>query len=1396
MPDKKPDHLALVVEGACVSCNRGSIPECILKVKHKDDDKYLANQKKIATWLEDDQDHMNFGLCNRSSPQPACTPQISWKDYYQNAEFGKQKPLTEASYGECKYKGKITIKNHGQKVKLSAKIFKKHLRESYDIFMISPKVAASLGNTIPSVSKIDLVSSSVPKQTIPSHREVCFEIGGAVKTITLQATVREKDDASLVNWAYYKGDTQKDRIKTYLEYGSTHQVNLEELPEGKTTIFGYGKVPIGDSTKIIIHRKANKLEEIVVNAKQVSKEKIVELPKNTPAYFTPRYTFPDSEKTKFFMLQGMRWRIKDLNGTILYTNAPGFSADHKNSPLGAQILSGSLMASFRNSGSYVIELEDHNYVPMGMLPNRRMLTVKIKNRSAENIKNLGSDKIRKDGIFHLKVSKIKYNYEGMIGLGNRAFWIVQKDGGKVMRLGLKEELKISVAALVEEFKKQGQPVTDLYGIYKFQAFGEDKDSTAVLGKGPDTAWIEVGKNRLESISGPEKIPVGAEAVYKIQPLMSLQAGETPQWTYPHSVELEWSLSSDCQQAFLRMDRKDKVTFSAQLKGEEVSRRSVKKTVQAEEVFLERALWCYKNGTRRTETGWEEENYFYLSLKGLESVGIKVTIWAEHPNFEPLETFRRQECLIKELDAVLDKKGSCQLSFIVDRESKEKIQTINPDPKVQTQLFFTVEFTSKEPLDLSRISLIHRADGQEVETVHIDGKTLYLILDRREYLKVPAPARITSMCFSNEAADDVQIKTTEYGIKHTVWVHTVGMAKEKLTVVVYKKLGADDWADSYNEKQKSFMVATQAKRYEAEVVGTDGLLSLDFTPERDSNVPSPQVFYIAVFKEEKDANDATVWVELESQLKTVNRDSYEKVFNEEYSQVGIAMPTLEEGQTPTAEQLKKVESGFFHFFNPLYVSDLGNLEDLSSVSLVTVARGKNLMKKRNCYCHRDFTEEEMEQLLIHMNGNTKLWTDGLINDNSVKSLTRELNQMFRRYGINTCIQKITFLAQVNAETGFFKLSQEKPSKYKSSTSFYKGRGLIQLTGNLNKDKTAYDDPGPYENYGKYLADNGYLKKEEKRIFIADPDLISKDLHYAIDSAGWEWSIEKKALSYIRDYGDKEKNAYAKWKRDTFPKGVGKSLNDIALAYEETIEEEKYFWFQSKILNGYPLTHKDKPDPHGWEKRKEGLRKLKTWFKYDKAVCRGGKELELEEEGVLAKMKRLVDNHYEYKQETDQYRTEVSEAGLKFMDCSELVSRYLYELEIGINKAKNEPIYMTTSGMTSEKEFRKLLGNNNIDLVGKEESFKPQRGDIFVWRSPSKGGHTGIVYKYDPQKDLVTILEAIGKFGSADESQNTVANGGFPGNKQTRTSVYKRTSKALVNHEGWIGYFRPKNYTKKL
>ncbi len=78
---------------------------------------------------------------------------------------------------------------------------------------------------------------------------------------------------------------------------------------------------------------------------------------------------------------------------------------------------------------------------------------------------------------------------------------------------------------------------------------------------------------------------------------------------------------------------------------------------------------------------------------------------------------------------------------------------------------------------------------------------------------------------------------------------------------------------------------------------------------------------------------------------------------------------------------------------------------------------------------------------------------------------------------------------------------------------------------------------------------------------------------------------------------------------------------------------------------------------------------------------------------------------------------------------------------------------TGLMTNEKDFRKAIGTNNIEFVNNSLNgdFKPKKGDVFVWRT-SSGGHTGIIYKYDESKDLVTILEAIGPGGSRDNSTN--------------------------------------------
>ncbi len=200
-----------------------------------------------------------------------------------------------------------------------------------------------------------------------------------------------------------------------------------------------------------------------------------------------------------------------------------------------------------------------------------------------------------------------------------------------------------------------------------------------------------------------------------------------------------------------------------------------------------------------------------------------------------------------------------------------------------------------------------------------------------------------------------------------------------------------------------------------------------------------------------------------------------------------------------------------------------------------------------------------------------------------------------------------------------------------------------------------------------------------------------------------------------------------------------------------------------------------------------------FKVDD--CKWGKVADVpvttSDDSVLEEMKKLVDQHMPYSQ--SGVRNELTAEGLKNLDCSETVGIYLHKLGV-------MPTYkaIDTSTMTTEANLRKTIGSNNIDLVSgsDKQDFKPQRGDIFVWRKGAAGpGHTGIVYQYDSATDVVTILEAIGSVGAVSESDQ-VKYGGYAKTGCSRTAKYSRLKGALYGHKGWAGYFRPKNYTRKL
>ena len=79
----------------------------------------------------------------------------------------------------------------------------------------------------------------------------------------------------------------------------------------------------------------------------------------------------------------------------------------------------------------------------------------------------------------------------------------------------------------------------------------------------------------------------------------------------------------------------------------------------------------------------------------------------------------------------------------------------------------------------------------------------------------------------------------------------------------------------------------------------------------------------------------------------------------------------------------------------------------------------------CYCHRDFTVEEMKKIVKalrqseHINS-LSLWHPRYspkisVPDKSYETTTKEMNRIMKKFHINTCIRKIHFLAQVYHET---------------------------------------------------------------------------------------------------------------------------------------------------------------------------------------------------------------------------------------------------------------------------------------------------------------------------------------------------------------------------------------------
>ncbi len=493
---------------------------------------------------------------------------------------------------------------------------------------------------------------------------------------------------------------------------------------------------------------------------------------------------------------------------------------------------------------------------------------------------------------------------------------------------------------------------------------------------------------------------------------------------------------------------------------------------------------------------------------------------------------------------------------------------------------------------------------------------------------------------------------------------------------------------------------------------------------------------------------------------------EAIENDIHAPQPAPVEALEETETPT-ESEETIPKRVFPSGD-----DIFHFHPIAFVNHMKLIYGSGATGE--CFCNKDFTAEDLKKIVQYVRFNTFdkdskgkrrsisfFHKNGVLfngaggvpkEDRTYEKLAKVLNTSFAKFGITNCSHKIHYLANMYVETNYFTATEEFGNNH--SYMPYKGRGFQHVTDwNHGKAKTQ-EIREKTSNYKAYSDAEG-----NQDIYTGTNYLkVASDIELAADTAGWFW---------------KRANINAEAEKDDIF-GTAKKINNPSAK-------------SSSAINGFKMRRA------AWIKFKEVFNN----YPYNCVTDASKHEAPLYGEGVLEEMREWADQHIQYKQESENtgtnFRSGQSEDALGRMDCSELVCRYLHKLGV-TDKVR----VVTTISMKKEETFWSLLGNKNVELVaGSDKSdFIPQAGDFFVWHN-GDGGHTGIVHSYDASKDAVTILEAIGSYGAASESEKyNRNNGGYEGYHCTRTSIYERKGSALSTHSGWIGYYRPKNYTKQL
>ncbi|REC74030.1 hypothetical protein DRF60_18310 [Chryseobacterium elymi] len=1208
----------IIVEGATAFCSSSAannskgtaVPMEVKSQKKKlGKNKYFAQNKPVATYLDDKAESFGggngFGKCKAPDGKTYdCKDRckLIYKDYYENVEFNKSmKVLLDVSTAKCPgygLEGTVEFATTGQSNNVSQIDVKE--ADEFSVANASPQWATSSGTS--SSTSVSSISMNLPipvaKPTgiyyyisMPSSPWNSFLPSFTADNLYLQAQF--KGDVTKIIWVLFKGEDTKDKVKTFIGLGSIFNQPMakifENLPEGKYRIEAYGKKAGDKNCAIIIEVVKDFVKKISIPGNST----LVKIPIPVSIEYKLN-TAADQMKIlnrSIFNPLGTatHWRIKQ-GTTVLYNSLIGTSAPHI---VAVNKVGNTAMLTFNNAGTYTVEaFTDAND------PKPESVQIKIEN-------TLGIMGVTGEpGILRssdmLKVQASRFNVAYLPAAGKTAHWYLKKEGsGRIAAFENSSSFKTPIINKRADalLSQDAHLSTGQYlGKYTLEAYanpiGAGKQPAF---SGSDTFNFEIIKNVIDKFTLPAgNIPKGTKVKYTAAArIATLTGNEAIKIEVPQNV-------TDNSDGTLTFNELGEFTISAHLTGDNTDSKKIDTKIKVSEPAVKRALWAYGTGVKRTETGFGEDTYGFIEIDGLQNQALKVKIWVKGEGDDFYK--EKEKYMLEEKAVTLNSEGKASFMINTTEDYRKKLDTAipktteNPTPKYR--LVFTIELqasTSTEVVLPAGISIAG------TKPVVIDAATTYLeVLDSNEELVITSEQKIVSIMFSTENGKDIQRMQTFYGKTHKIWVHTVNMTEETLKIDVFKEVPKE----GLNEQDHIIYTHESKENFKDEKVGKDGLLEVSFTAKEEWKTPPKNFdYYIAqVSRQLKDPADPAkkIWKAEKIQVTINNTLPADLVRTEDMEKLGIKA-YKQDGTPFTQQEMLELRKQFiFYESGCLKVSQKETPEVIDNDVVPVMVEMAEVRKQKTCYCDRDFTEQEVSDMVKKIKGTELIFNhkDCTIKDKSIKKFTAALNTAFRTHNINKCIQKITFLAQAFHESDEFNTAEEYPSEEASSKSVYKGRGLIQMTGTKKEEETFYNTPGPYKEYGKYIGD------ENK--FIKNPSLIASDLFYAVDSAGWLWSVNKKSVKYSKN-SDIEA---LRWKAEYFKDALGMSLNEIAIVMEN-VDESKYYYFQSKVLNGYSPKHKLEKDPNGWAKRKKYFESLKTWFKYDKNICKEGGVIDLAE-----------------------------------------------------------------------------------------------------------------------------------------------------------------------------------------